>query len=110
LHANLSLYLHPNKVAASAEAQAEIKDGAERRVSAQFDRVEEELARHGGPWLLGDTYSAVDAYLFTLARWSRGMPRPAAGRPQLGAYMRRMIDRPAVQRAHAQEHLPQPWV
>ena len=110
LHANLSLYLHPNKVAASAQAQAEIKDGAERRVNVQFDRVEEELARHGGPWLLGDSYCAVDAYLFTLARWSRGMPRPAASSPQLGAYMRRMIDRPAVQRAHAQEHLPQPWV
>src|SRR5262245_31244438 len=85
LHANLSLYLHPNKVAASVEAQAEVRDAAERRVNAQFDRVEEELIRHGGPWFLGDAYSAVDAYLFTLARWARGMPRPAASRPQLGA-------------------------
>ena len=110
LHANLSLYLHPNKVAASAEAQAEVREAAERRVDAQFDRVEEELERHGGPWFLGDAYSAVDAYLFTLARWSRGMPRPAASRPQLGAYLRRMIDRPAVRRVHAQEHIPQPWV
>ncbi|MBW0004343.1 MAG: glutathione S-transferase N-terminal domain-containing protein [Hyphomicrobiales bacterium] len=110
LHANLSLYLHPNKVAVSVEAQAEVRAVAEQRVNAQFDRVEEELARHGGMWFLGETYSAVDAYLFTLARWSRGMPRPAAGRPQLGAYLQRMIDRPAVQRAHMQEHLSQPWV
>jgi len=110
LHANLSLYLHPSKVAASAEAQAEVRDAAEQRVNAQFDRVEEELARHGGAWLLGDTYTAADAYLFTLARWSRGMRRPAASRPQLGAYLQRMIARPAVQRAHAQEHIPQPWV
>jgi glutathione S-transferase len=110
LHANLSLYLHPNKVAISIEAQAEIRDVAERRVNAQFDRVEEELARHSGPWFLGEAYSAVDAYLFTLARWSRGMARPAASRPQLGAYLQRMIDRPAVQRAHAKEHLPEPWV
>jgi hypothetical protein len=29
LHANLSLYLHPDKLAASNEAQVEIKDGAE---------------------------------------------------------------------------------
>jgi len=110
LHANLSLYLHPNKVAAAAEAQAEVRGAAEQRVNAQIDRVEEELARHGGPWLLGDSYSAADAYLFTLARWTRGMPRPAASRPQLGTYLRRMIDRPAVQRAHAQEHLAQPWI
>jgi glutathione S-transferase len=110
LHANLSLYLHPNKVAASTEAQAEVRDAAEQRVNAQIDRVEEELTRHGGPWLLGDAYSAADAYLFTLARWTRGMPRPAASRPQLGNYLRRMIDRPAVQRAHAQEHLAQPWI
>lgn len=110
LHANLSLYLHPNKVAASMEAQAEVRAAAEQRVNAQVDRVEEELARHGGPWLLGDAYSAADAYLFTLARWTRGMPRPAASRPQLGNYLRRMIERPAVQRAHAQEHLAQPWI
>jgi glutathione S-transferase len=110
LHANLSLYLHPNKVAASDEAQLEIKDGAERRVNVQFDRVEEELTRHGGQWFLGETYSAIDPYLFTLARWSRGMPRPAASRLQLRAYLHRMINRPAVERAHAQEHLSQPWV
>ncbi|MBR1145774.1 glutathione S-transferase family protein [Bradyrhizobium sp. AUGA SZCCT0431] len=110
LHADLSLYLHPNKTAASVEAQSEVRDAAERRVNAHFDRVEEELARHRGPWFLGDTYSAVDAYLFTLARWSRGMPRSAASRPQLGAYLQRMIGRPAMQRAHAQEHLPQPWI
>jgi glutathione S-transferase len=110
LHANLSLYLHPNKVAASAEAQAEIKDAAEQRVNAQFDRVEGELARHGCPWFLGEMYSGVDAYLFTLARWSRGMPRPASSRSQLGAYLQRMIDRPAVQRAHARENLARPWM
>lgn len=110
LHANLSLYLHPNKAAVSVEAQAEVRGAAEQRVNAQFDRVEEELVRHGGAWFLGDTYSAVDAYLFTLARWSRGMSRSAADRPQLGAYLQRMVARPAVQRVHAQEHIPQPWV
>lgn len=110
LHADLSLYLHPNKVAVSAESQAEVKDTAEQRVNAQFDRVEGELARHGGPWLLGEMYSGVDAYLFTLARWSRGMPRPASSRSQLGAYLQRMVDRPAVQRAHARENLARPWV
>ncbi len=40
LHANLSLYLHPGKVAASTEAQADVKQSAEHRVDAQFDRVE----------------------------------------------------------------------
>ncbi len=110
LHANLSLYLHPGKVAASTEAQADVKQSAEHRVDAQFDRVEAELARHGAPWLLGETYTAADAYLFTLARWSRGMVRPAASRPGLSGYLQRMIDRPAVQRVHAQEHIPRPWV
>ena len=110
LHANLSLYLHPNKVAVSAEAQVEVKDSAEQRVNAQFDRVEGEMARHDGPWFLGERYSAIDAYLFTLARWSRDMPRPASSRPQLGAYLHRMVERPAVQRAHARENLSRPWM
>ena len=44
-----------------------------------------QLARHGGPWLLGADYSAADAYAFMLCRWTRGFApagaRPAAARP-----------------------------
>jgi glutathione S-transferase len=45
-----------------------------------------------------------------LCRWTRNFARPARSLPQLGAYLQRLLQRPAVQRAVATEQLPQPWV
>jgi glutathione S-transferase len=45
-----------------------------------------------------------------LCRWTRGFGRPARSLPRLGAYLQRLLDRPAVQRAIATEQLSQPLV
>jgi len=45
-----------------------------------------------------------------LCRWTRGFARPARDRPQLGAYLQRVLARPAVQRVFTQEALPAPRV
>ena len=63
-----------------------------------------------GPFLLGTTFSAVDPYALMLSRWTRGFARPARSLPHLGAYLTRMLDRPAVQRVIAQEGLVAPLV
>lgn len=110
LDANLSQYLHPSKIAVSAETQADVRDSAERRVDSQFDRLDDELARHGGTMVSRrNLYCGRPLSFHSRAVVARhGSTRRS--RPQLGAYLRRMIERPAVQRAHAQEHIPQPWV
>ncbi len=70
-----------------------------------------ELARHGGPWLLGEDYSALDPFAMMLCRWTRGFTSaPARSRPHLGPYLQRVLARPAVQRALATEQLAPPWV
>ena len=71
-----------------------------------------ELARHGGPWFAGNDYSALDSYVFTLCRWTRNFTNetPARGRPHLGPYLQRMLERPAVQRVIANEKLAPPLV
>jgi len=49
------------------------------------------------PYLLGDKFSAADAYLFTILRWS---PRAEVTLPQpLQQFMERMKARPAVAEA-----------
>jgi len=94
-----------------AAAAAELKENAQARVGLLLDQLDAELARHGGPWLLGDTYCVADPYCLMLCRWTRGFSRaPARERGHLGPYLRRMLDRPAVQRVFATEKLALPWV
>ena len=66
--------------------------------------------RHRKPWLLGDTYSAVDPYALMLGRWTRGFARPARSLPNLGPYLQRVLARPALQRVFEQEALNDPRV
>jgi glutathione S-transferase len=61
--------------------------------------VEREMLQ--GPWVMGDTYSIADAYVHTLARWLKGDGVDPAQYPKLDAHMKRMGERPAVQRAVA---------
>ena len=55
-------------------------------------------------------FSAVDPYALMVCRWTRGFARPARSLPHLGAYLGRMLERPAVQRVFAQEGLVAPLV
>jgi len=110
LHPALSMYLHPSKWTREPATAADLKAGAETTVCELLDLIDAELASHGEPWLLGQVYSALDPYALVLCRWSRGMPRPGSSWPNFGAYARRVLDRPAVQRALEQEHLVKPWI
>ena len=113
LQSTLLVYFYPERWvdAEHAHAAAEVKRHAQARVGSLLDQVDVELARHGGPWLLGDRYSALDPYLFTLCRWTRGFSSsPARERPQLGLLLHRMLERPAVQRVLATEGLQAPFV
>jgi glutathione S-transferase len=54
-----------------------------------------------GPWVLGDSYSVADGYLFTLTGWLEGDGVDTAQFPRLMAHHARVAQRPAVQRALA---------
>jgi glutathione S-transferase len=110
LQATLSLYFYPERWADTAEGAAQVRAHAEAKVGTLLDQIEAELARHGGPYLLGATFSAVDLYALMLCRWTRGFARPARSLPQLGPYLQRLLARPAVQRVFEQEGLAAPLV
>jgi glutathione S-transferase len=99
----------------NAAGIAELKANAQEKVGVLLDQLDTELARLAGmqdrPWLLGATYSAVDAYVLTLCRWTRNFSSlPARDRPHLGPYLQRVLARPAVMRTFEAEGLAQPWV
>jgi glutathione S-transferase len=112
LQATLMIYFYPERWmnAGNPLGAAELRTHAEARVRVLLDQLDSELARHGGPWLLGRDYTAVDAYAMMLCRWTRSFGKPGRSRPQLGPYLQRVLARPAVVRAFNSEGLAQPWV
>ena len=113
VQATLIHYFYPERLVdeGNVEAAAQIKAHCEARVGGYLAQLDARLAAHGGPWLLGTAYSAVDAYAFMLCRWSRGFAtKPARDYAQIGPYLERMSARAAVARTIAIEKLPLPLV
>ncbi|KRB89053.1 glutathione S-transferase family protein [Noviherbaspirillum sp. Root189] len=109
LQAELITYFYPERLAADERGAADVKQHAEARIGTMLDLLDEVFAKHGGPYLLGETYSAVDPYLFMLSRWTRMMGNPARHRAHLGPFLRRMVERAAISRALEQEGLVAPF-
>jgi glutathione S-transferase len=96
--------------AGNASGAAEVKAAIEKKIEGLIDQLETQLASHGGAWLMGDRFCALDPYAFMLSRWTRGMRRPAGTLPHIAPYLQRMLARPAVQKVFAVEGLSPPWV
>jgi glutathione S-transferase len=107
VQAEMLLYFYPERYVEGAEAQAAFKAATEARLNGHFDGLDRALA--GRTWLLGDTYSAVDPYLFMLCRWTRFMGRPARTLGNLGPYLARVLERPAVKTTFEAEGLASPF-
>ena len=113
LQATLVVYFYPERWMdeGNAAGVAELKSHAQAKVGGMLDQLDAHLAGHGQPWFSGADYSALDAYVFTLCRWTRNFSSPPArSRPHLGPYLQRMLERPAVQRVIANEQLAPPFV
>ena len=95
----------------NAEGARQLKRHAQAKVGAMLDQLEAHLAGAGGPWFMGRDYSALNAYVFTLCRWTRNFDAGRAReRANLGPHLQRMLERPALQRVIANEELKPPYV
>jgi glutathione S-transferase len=95
----------------NTDGTVQVKAQAEARIGGLLDQLDGELARHGGPWVLGQTFTALDPYVFTLCRWTRNFASPPArSRPHLGPYLQRVLLRPATQRVLQTEQISAPFV
>lgn len=112
LQPTLLAYFYPERWVkeGNGEGAAQVKAQAEAKIGGLLDQLEAQLAQSGGPWLLGQQYTLLDAYALMLCRWTRGLSRPARSLTHLGPYLQRMLARPAVQQAVAAEQLPGPLV
>lgn len=113
LQATLIVFFYPERWVDAGDAQgaAQVKRHAQARVEGMLAQLAAELARSGGPWFMGERYSALDPYVFTMCRWTRNFQQGRArDREHLGPYLQRMLERPAVQRVIANEGLQPPYV
>jgi glutathione S-transferase len=105
-HPTMTNYFYAERFVPSAGV-ADFVARTEDRIGPLLDQLEAQLQSSGGPWLLGETYTAADCMAFVLCCWTRNLQRPASSLPALGAYLARMRQRPAVRRAAATEQLPE---
>ena len=101
-------WFYPHEAVADPTAAETAKAASGARMMAAFDKIADQLG--GGPYLLGETFSAPDLYLLMLTRWGRTLPRPARDVPEIGAHAERVLVRPAVRAAFAAEGLEAPFV
>lgn len=74
------------------------------RLKGRYAYIDTQLA--GKQYLMGDTFTVADAYLYTCTRWCGFAKVDIAGFTNLEAYMARVAARPAVQAAIKAEGLP----
>jgi glutathione S-transferase len=95
-------WAHPENWAGADEAiKPKVQAAAVARLTRHWDMAE--VGLEGRPWLLGETISGADLFLFMLAYWSRRYPVRAQDRPNLAQHARRVMARPAVARMMAAE-------
>jgi glutathione S-transferase len=81
----------------------EAKTIAKTRLLSRLQWVDGELANK--TYLMGDTFTVADGYLFTVANWSKHVGIDISGLRNLGAFMGGVGTRPAVQDALRAEGL-----
>ena len=96
IHKSFSPLFNP---ATTEDARA----AAKTRLQGRLAYVNEQLA--GKQFLMGDTFSVADGYLFTVTNWGRPTGVDISALTNLTAFMARVAARPAVQEAMKAEGL-----
>jgi glutathione S-transferase len=73
------------------------RQAQKKKVEGRFDLVEKALA--GKTYLVGESFSVADGYLYNMLRWTQGVGIDLAKWPNLSAFFQRVGDRPAVKAA-----------
>src|SRR5882757_9504700 len=80
---------------------ADMKRMIPKTMAANFDLIERDMLK--GPWVMGESYTVCDAYLYTLTLWLDGDGVDIATLPKVKAHRAAMEQRPAVQKVLAEQ-------
>jgi glutathione S-transferase len=96
LHKNFSPLFRPT-------TPDDYKPVARENLAGRFAHVDKHLA--GRPYLMGDTFTVADAYLFVMTNWANGLKYDLAPWPHVVAFRERVLARPKVKEAMMAEGL-----
>jgi glutathione S-transferase len=80
---------------------ADMKRKVPQTMGACFALIERDMLR--GPWVMGETFSICDPYLFTIAQWLEGDGVDLSTLPRVSDHRKRMSERAAVRKVLAEE-------
>jgi glutathione S-transferase len=80
---------------------ADMKRMVPKSFGACFALIERDFIK--GPWVMGDTYTICDPYLFTIGTWLEGDSVDVSTLPKVIAHRKRMLERPAVRKVVEEE-------
>jgi glutathione S-transferase len=101
LHVAHAHRMRGNRWADDPAAIAAMQRKVPESVASCYQLIEEKML--GGPWVMGETYTICDPYLFTMAQWLEQDGVDPSRFPKVIDHRRRMSERPAVQKAIAEE-------
>lgn len=81
----------------------EYKTIAKNKLLDRYRWIDSQL--EGKSYLMGETFTVADAYLFTVTNWAKPVGLDIANLKNVGAFMQRVAARPAVQEAMKAEGL-----
>ena len=97
LHVAHSHRMRGYRWADDASSFADMQRKVPQTVGECFAIVEQTMFK--GPWVLGESYSICDPYLFTVAQWMEADGVDPARFPKVSDHRRRMSERPSVRKA-----------
>ncbi len=80
-----------------------MKKKVAQNMTDAYDLIERDMFK--GPWVTGEAYSMCDPYLFTLSTWLESDGVDIARFPKVNDHYKRMLQRPATQRAMKEQGL-----
>ncbi len=80
---------------------ADMKRMVSKTMGSNFALIERDMIR--GPWVMGETYTICDPYLYTIGGWLEGDGVDVSALPKVMAHRSRMLERPAVRKVVEEE-------
>ena len=101
LHVAHAHRMRGHRWADDAASFADMQRKVPKSVGACYELIEREML--AGPWVMGESYTICDPYLFTLAQWMEADGADPARFPKVSAHRQRVAERAAVRKAIADE-------
>jgi len=85
------------------DTQDAVRDERKDYLRKRYALLDQHLAKHD--WLIGEQFTAADAYLFTVTNWAQHVSLDLSDFPAILAFQQRVSSRPQVQSALKAEGL-----